>query len=185
MNELLQKLQDEVTVNYCYQPQLLPGDVWIWLSILHKAIRRGEVQTAINAAYTLITKDKKRFFNRISLVACEDVGMASPDAVAKVLLACSSGTWRREVGEMEVGLYLTTLLCTSVKTRISDAVFIACEKSSAFSAVRGLFGHASNTDLTAQIVDENNDLITRALALWFIAGTDKYPSDRLAYRKGD
>src|SRR5262245_65757041 len=59
----------------------LIADQWVTTSLLQKSIRRGEVETAQRAAYTLFAQKGSAIWRRFMVIAFEDVGPASPDAV--------------------------------------------------------------------------------------------------------
>lgn len=161
------------------------GDQWLLASALQKAIRRGEEETALRVAYALWQIDRPRFYRRLHITALEDCGLADTDALIKTLTATAHPYWRKRVGDARVGLYLVRLLCRSVKTRMADALFIQAERSPAYAILRQELAKASDDDLMDMIEDEAAPLTEQALALWFLGGTKKYPSDHLPLRVGD
>lgn len=161
------------------------GDQWLLVSALQKAIRRGEEETALRVGYTLWQIDRPRFYRRLHITALEDCGVADTDALIKTLTATAQPYWRRRMGDARVGLYLIRLLCWSVKTRMTDALFIQAERSPTYAALRLELVKASDDDLMGMIANEAASLTERALALWFLGGTKKYPSDHLPLRVGD
>ncbi|WP_040299731.1 hypothetical protein [Agrobacterium albertimagni] len=76
---------------------LLP-DNWLATSTLQKAIRRGEIETALLAAAYLIEKQPARFWRRLVVITLEDVGIADLRLVGEVLLAFGRLSWRAEHG---------------------------------------------------------------------------------------
>lgn len=161
------------------------GDQWLLASALQKAIRRGEEETALRVGYALWQIDRSRFYRRLHIVSLEDVGVADTDALIKTLTATAQPYWRKRMGDARVGLYLVRLLCRSVKTRMADALFIQAERSPAHAALRLELVKASDDELMGMIANEAASLTERALALWFLGGTKKYPSDHLPLRVGD
>jgi replication-associated recombination protein RarA len=65
----------------------LIADQWFTISLLQKSIRRGEVETAQRAAFTLFAQKGSAIWRRFMVIAFEDVGAASPDAVAMAVAA--------------------------------------------------------------------------------------------------
>ena len=60
----------------------LVADQWVTTSLLQKSIRRGELEMAQRAAFTLFAQKGSAIWRRFMVIAFEDVGAASPDAVA-------------------------------------------------------------------------------------------------------
>jgi replication-associated recombination protein RarA len=56
----------------------LVADQWVIISLLQKSIRRGEVDTAQRAAFTLFAQKGYAIWRRFMVIAFEDVGAASP-----------------------------------------------------------------------------------------------------------
>ncbi|PZO88662.1 MAG: hypothetical protein DI626_01265 [Micavibrio aeruginosavorus] len=163
----------------------MQGDQWLLASAMQKAIRRGEVKTALRAGYALWNIDRQRFWRRLHIIALEDTGIADTESLIQTLTATAQPYWRRKFGDLRVGLYLTQLLCQCVKTRIADSLFIQAERSPAYVALRDELINAPTDDLADRVMDEAASLVERAIAIWFLAGTKKYPSDHLPVRVGD
>jgi hypothetical protein len=64
-------------------------DRWIASSALQKAIRRGDIPVALRALGTLYRHDPRSAWRRLLVIACEDVGIGSLDAV---ITAITRGT---------------------------------------------------------------------------------------------
>lgn len=163
----------------------MQGDQWLLASSLQKAIRRCEVNTALRAGYALWNIDRQRFWRRLHIVALEDMGVADTEILIQTLTATAQPYWRRKFGDLRVGLYLTQLLCQSTKTRMADSLFVQAERSPAYAALRQELINASADDLADRVMNESAPLVERAIAIWFLAGTKKYPSDHLPVRVGD
>ncbi len=161
------------------------GDQWLLSSAMQKAIRRGEVNTALRAGYALWNIDRQRFWRRLHIVALEDMGVADSEVLIQTLTATAQPYWRRKWGDLRVGLYLTQLLCRSVKTRTADSLFVQAERAPAYADLRQELINAPVDDLADRVMDENTPLMERAIAVWFLAGTKKYSSDHLPVRVGD
>jgi replication-associated recombination protein RarA len=94
------------------------------LSALQKSIRRGLEYEAVHFAVELEEFNPTMLWNRLRLMACEDVGPANPlmpvfiDVMQKNYL-----TEKSKLGENSYKLYLVNAvvcLCFSQKSRISD-----------------------------------------------------------------
>ena len=168
-----------------HDPTQMPGDVWLLTSAMQKAIRRGEHEPAAMATSSLWNLDRDRFWRRLLVIALEDVGAASPEILTKVLTAVASTRWRNRVGDLQIGLHLVRLLCDTVKTRLADSVFIQAEKAVLYADTREQFAGASNQTLSRCVRDKEIPLMERAIAVWLLAGTKRFPSDYLPRREGD
>jgi hypothetical protein len=181
---ILHKLELEIRSAENYHPKMIPGDAWLLVSALHKGIRRGDWSVAGSAATSLMHLDKKRFWSRLQINALEDCGVASPDVITKVIAATVSSAWRKQIGEVRVGLYLTKLLCEAVKIRLADSVFILAERSKAYNDIRLKLAAATDKTLINHVTDIDKPLVERCIALWLLAGTRKFPSDYMPPRLG-
>lgn len=159
-------------------------DCWLASSIMQKAIRRGDNQNALRAALTLCTHDSRSFWRRLHIIALEDVGVASLDALIKTLTALSNGSWRAKNDDLKIGLYLITLLCGSTKLRLADEVYSIAGQALDYRVLRETLAKASDTLLADYALLQQNPLPERCLALWLLAGSKRYPHDNLTQRSG-
>ena len=77
-------------------PRPLPIDPWVASSLLKKSIRRGDADLALRAALTLFRLRRSGIWRRFMVIAFEDVGAASVDAL---LTALRAGIDRTLAGE--------------------------------------------------------------------------------------
>lgn len=68
---------------------------------------------------------------------------------------------------------------------MADSLFVQAERSPAYATLRQELINAPADDLADRVMDEAAPLVERAIAVWFLAGTKKYPSDHLSVRVGD
>lgn len=162
----------------------LPIDRWLAASCLQKAIRRNDVATALRAGLTLWTHDRRSFWRRISIIALEDSGAASPDAIIKTLTAFNNGAWRAKHDDLKIGLYLTKLLCTSTKLRLADEFYSIASVGREYGELRVALAKVPDNALADYALLQLNPLPERCLALWLLAGTKRYPHDNLPMRVG-
>lgn len=167
-----------------YHPEPMRADRWLLMSALQKAIRRGKIEQATRIAASLICTDKRRFFARLPVIAAEDIGIGSPDVIVKVFTAAASSAWRRRVGEVQVGMYLTRLLCEAVKSRLADAAYILAERATDYSSFREWAAKTTDRALIYCIIDEDRPLMERCIACWYLAGTQKFMTDAMPQRIG-
>ena len=94
------------------------------VSLLQKAIRRGEDDLAHQAAVTLLVVAPDRFWRRCSVIAAEEIGVANAEAVALITIAATAGkSWRAKLGgEIKVGQFITSMMAKSDNRNNSDSV---------------------------------------------------------------
>lgn len=182
--QILSKLEATIKKEGLIHPEPVSGDKWLLSSSMQKLVRRNEVELAERAAASLWYQDRLSFWRRLHVLALEDIGMASPDAVIAVLTATASPAWRRKVGDLRVALHLVRLLCQSTKTRLADELFLQAERANTHNKLREHFANSSDELLSDYVSDENCSLVERALAIWGIAGTQKFTTDLMPQRKG-
>jgi replication-associated recombination protein RarA len=76
----------------------LAASPWIAMSLMQKAIRRGEERLALRAAATLLRDAPDRLWRRSGCIAFEDVGVADIDTVAIVAAALAGKRFRAGLG---------------------------------------------------------------------------------------
>ncbi len=158
--------------------ELIVTDKWLLTSGWQKAVRRGETERAAHIATSLWHVDKRKLLLRMVVVACEDVGIGNPNSVTAVLTAATQRP------DMQTVLHLSAQLCAGAKNRVVDAVYITGERSAAYYTLRGIMAGADDNTLTDYVLDESKPLVERCLAIWYLAGTKRYPSDVLPPRIG-
>lgn len=163
----------------------LACDKWIASSVMQKAIRRGDVNTALKSGMTLWRDDAVSFWRRLHIVSVEDVGVAAPETVAMTLLAFNASAWRRKRDDLRIGLTLVKLLAEGVKCRLGDEVYTIAANASAYEDARQSLTRETDQALCDTVLDKSQDVIMRAIALWALAGTKRLPADRMPLRDGN
>jgi hypothetical protein len=158
---------------------------WIAMSLLQKAIRRGQQHFALRATATLLHVSPERLWRRCGCIAFEDIGVAALDTVAIVTAALAGKRFRASLGgEWHVASYIVSRMVHASKCRATDDLLLATESHSDFEDARLAFAFRSTDDLI-RIATGADPLPIRALAAWFAIGTDRRPSPRLSWRRGD
>ncbi|HEY9080480.1 hypothetical protein [Magnetovibrio sp.] len=166
-----------------FRPQSI--NPWMAMSLMQKAIRRGEVKWALTGAATLLQDSPERLWRRLGITAFEDIGVGDFDAVALTTAGLTGKVWRKGVGgEWAVASFLVQRLCRSVKCRAADDLAMVCMEHPSLEADRIEFAVLSTPDLM-EIVTSEDTLSRRSLALWFVMGTDRYRGDGLQKRRGE
>ena len=181
----LQNLEYDIEAESIARPEPMIGDKWLLSSALQKAIRRGETDNALRAAYGLWCQDRQSFWRRLHIISIEDIGVGNVDAVVDTLTATSSAIWRRRMDDLRVGLHLVRNLASGVKCRAGDELILQVERAPENKALRESMAIATDESLAAFVTNDECDLIHRSMALWNVAGTRKYPSELLPPRKGE
>lgn len=182
--ETLQRLEAEINREQIAYLPPLPCDQWIASSAWQKAIRRGDEQTALRAASSLWQQDRRAFWRRCMLVAGEDVGIGCIKVVAEILIACTSGRWRMQVGDLKVALYLTQKLARANKSRLAEQMYTILSHDSQYDGLKHKLRSCTNRELAEVVIRRKAPLTERALALWLMAGANCFPSDKLPHRTG-
>lgn len=87
-------------------------------------------------------------------------------------------------GEWKVASYLTTRMAEATKCRGADDLLLVAENHPEFASPRLQLAFSTIPELN-QILVSNKPLPIRALAAWFLLGTDRRPSPQLSRRRGD
>jgi hypothetical protein len=165
-------------------PNFVP-DRWIALSSLQKSIRRGAVEPALAAAEVL-WGEPSRLLDRLLVISLEDIGVGDPKVLRDVIELTTDRVWRRKLPDKgrEVTFGLVERMCAATKSRFSDEILAIAQLEPALGAVRAELAMVS-TEQLADGIAISDDIGTRALAFWFLAGTARYPMDDVPRRQGD
>ena len=163
----------------------LPTTVWIGMSVLQKAIRRGRADLALQAAATLLLNAPEKLWRRLGGIAFEDIGVADLDTVGLVTAALGGKRFRSELGgEWRTAAMLVETMAAAPKCRSADDMLMSIERLPALADARRDLPALANDQLRCFILSFE-PLQQRAAALWFLIGTDRRPSKHLAMRRGE
>jgi hypothetical protein len=95
------------------------ADVWLLASLVQKAVRRGDRQTARRAGHQLLALDAPRLWRRIMTLALEDIGIGDIEACATLVGIATSKETRRLLDPHALDVALA-LGCGARKDRSSD-----------------------------------------------------------------
>ncbi len=160
----------------------LPVDRWIASSCMQKSIRRGNVKTAQRAALAYWMQDKRSFWNRLGIVCMEDCGVASPDLIVQTLTISNAPAWRAKHNDWKVAAYLVRRMCETVKIRLCDEMYSIAGSAPEYQAYRQVMGKASNETLADNVLHDGTSLPEKAISLWLLAGSKRYPADNMPER---
>lgn len=99
-------------------------DPYVARSLLQKALRRGDVARAIQAAHSLL-EDPQRLWKGLAVTVFEDFGSTSVDVRGQVVAACASKKFRSDLGgDLPVARALIHQLCEVPRDRRVDEVYM-------------------------------------------------------------
>jgi hypothetical protein len=99
----------------------IAADPWVISSLLQKSIRRSETDIAQRAALTLFKLKGAAIWRRLMVIAFEDVGIGSVDALTATVAAAGDSAWRKNHGgDLRLAAYLAALLAEAPKDRLAD-----------------------------------------------------------------
>ena len=166
-------------------PPALPISPWAAMSLLQKAIRRSQHDWALVAASTLLQVSPERLWRRLSVIAFEDIGQGDFITVGHTMAATSGKAFRSQLGGDELlAAYLVHLHCEAAKCRAADDLAVICDWSPDLRDCRGSYPEKSDSDLACIVADGTKTLPERAIALWYLFGTDKIKANHLERRTG-
>jgi len=158
--------------------------LWIAMSLLQKAIRRGQAREAMLAAKALITVSPSHLTRRLCVTAFEDIGAGDPETVAAVVTVLGDRASRERLySDLPSLTQLLGLMCKAGKCRATDDLVSVCEHHEALNSLRTPLGSASNEQLIENIASES-DLSIQALALWYLLGTTFMTPPSMVRRSG-
>ncbi len=166
-------------------PPALPISPWAAMSLLQKAIRRSDTDWALAAASTLLQISPERLWRRLSVIAFEDIGQGDLITVGHTIAATSGKSFRSQLGGDElVAAYIVRLQCEAAKCRAADDLAVICDWSPDLRDSRISYAEMSDSDLACIVVDGTKSLPERAIALWYLFGTDRIKANHLEKRPG-
>ena len=150
-----------------------PIDPWVASSLLQKAIRRGEADVAASAALTLFRLRRAAIWRRFMVIAFEDVGAASIDALLVAVRAAIDPGWRANVGGDErVIAYVARLLAEAPKDRSADHLICSSRSYPPWEEARRMAGSRSIAGRFDLVGENEQPLHVRAIAAWYSSGIE-------------
>ncbi|HRI90519.1 MAG TPA: hypothetical protein PLS93_02565 [Accumulibacter sp.] len=163
----------------------LPISAWMAMSLLQKAIRRGEKAWAVGAAATLLIDAPDKLWRRLAGIAAEDVGLADICATGAVVGMMAGKRMRSSFGdEWATAAWLTQRLCEARTSRATDDLLMTVQLLPGFQGERERLADLSNHHLRLILLGTDS-LHVRAMALLYLVGTAGKPIDHLASRRGE
>lgn len=166
------------------EPRPLDVSPWICQALLQKSIRRGETGHALRAAASLLRDDPDKLWKRLAVAVFEDIGLGSLDLITPMLIGTSGKGVRKSFGgDWVIVSALVERMAAARKCRASDDLLMAVISHPGYQADRIGLTYRTHRELM-EIVSGDGDLITRAIALFYLTGTDRCPVPTMRTRKG-
>jgi len=151
-------------------PEPIVADPWIVSSLLQKSIRRGEIEIAQRAALTLFKMRGAGIWRRFMVIAFEDVGIGSVDAVTMTVAAGSDAALRKACGgDLRVAVHLARVLAEAPKDRSADHL-TGAKDHPALAEFARVTANAPEVAALSSVCDTTLDLPHRAVAARFVSG---------------
>lgn len=167
---LLQKILQSGPDDAGIEP--FPIDAWLAASALQKAIRRGDRDVAERAALTLYRLRGSATWRRLIVIACEDIGIASPDVVAATVEAACDPALRRRLGDVRLLLSLVRELVAAPKDRSADLLAGYVHHHPRLERARATMCNISLSRRIAIASDPSAIIYQRAIAAWSASGIE-------------
>src|SRR5436190_13862335 len=137
LNDAREQLADEI-FTYCEpQPAPLRISPWLAMSLLQKAIRRGESELAQHAAATLLLIAPDRLWRRCGAAAFEEVGVADLQTVSLVTAALAGKRYRATIGgEWKVASFIVDRMAKAAKCRAADDLLLTADSRPRYQGAR-------------------------------------------------
>jgi hypothetical protein len=116
-----QRLAHEIDSNLLLPSKPIAADPWVISSLLQKSIRRGETEIAQRAAFTFFRLKGAAVWRRLMVIAFEDIGIGSVDALTRTVAAAGDSAWRKSHGgDLRLAVCLAGVLAEAPKDRSAD-----------------------------------------------------------------
>jgi hypothetical protein len=185
LNNARESLADEIFGYREPKPAPLKISPWLAMSLLQKAIRRGEDQLAQRAAATLLLIAPDRLWRRCGAAAFEEVGVADLQTVSLVTAALAGKRYRATIGaEWKVASFIVDRMTNAPKCRAADDLLLAADSHPLFRRARTDLATKTTAELI-RIATGDAALPVRALAVWYAVGTHPRQTRHLSARRGE
>jgi hypothetical protein len=159
-----QRLAREIDSKSALPSKPIAADPWVVSSLLQKSIRRGERELAERAAFTFFQLKGAAVWRRLIVIAFEDVGIGSVDALTTTVAVAGDSAWRKNYGgDLRLAAYLARLLAEAPKDRSADYLCDARDHPTLADFWRAM-ANASLESRLSRVRDQALGLPQRAVA---------------------
>src|SRR5208282_1371587 len=170
LREAMQRLAPDIDSRSALPREPIAADPWVVSSLLQKSIRRSESKIAQRAALTLFKLRGSAIWRRFMVIAFEDVGIGSGNAVTMTVAAGFDAACRKACGgDVRVAVHLAGVLADAPKDRSADYLVGAKDHPGLAEFARAM-ASASAQVVLASVRDKMLPLSHRALAAGFASG---------------
>ena len=170
-NFVLEDLADEIAIDTIPLAQPMPCDRYVARSALQKAIRRGDVDIALQALAALLIRHPAGLWRGLTIIALEDVGVAGMNTVAGVVAAARDRNWRRDHGgEWRVASVLVKRMSEEVHCQAACDLSLKLANDPAMHPLRVEALEFDACELATIVADSAAGLHHRAVAVLALAG---------------
>jgi hypothetical protein len=128
LNNAREQLADKIVGYREPKPSPLKISPWLAMSLLQKAIRRGESELAQHAAATLLLIAPDRLWRRCGAAAFEEIGVAGLQTVSLVTAALAGKRYRATIGgEWKVASFVVDRMTKAPKCRAADDLLLTAD----------------------------------------------------------
>jgi hypothetical protein len=185
LNNAREQLAHEIFTHREPKPSPLKISPWLAMSLLQKAIRRGESELARQAAATLLLIAPDRLWRRCGAAAFEEVGVADLETVSLVTAALAGKRYRATIGgEWRVASFIVDRMARAPKCRAADDLLLTADSHPRYQRARADLATKTTAELI-RIATGDAVLPVRALATWFAVGTHPRQTKHLSARPGE
>jgi hypothetical protein len=151
--------------------QPVRADPWIISSLLQKSIRRGETAIAQRAALTLLSLRGSAMWRRFMIIAFEDIGAGSLDALAMTVAVGADPAFRSAIGgNARAAAGIAHVLCQSAKDRSADYLGCGPRFHASLFAAPAVSATSTLKRQLCAVADRDAPLFLRTLAAWHACG---------------
>src|SRR5450631_3962765 len=185
LNNARELLADVIFGYHEPKPAPLKISPWLAMSLLQKAIRRGEGGLAQQAAATLLLIAPERLWRRCGAAAFEEVGVADLQTVSLVTAALAGKRYRATIGgEWKVASFIVDRMTNAPKCRAADDLLLTADNHPLYRGARSDLANKATRELI-RIATGDAALPVRALATWYAVGTHPRQTKHLTGRRGE
>jgi hypothetical protein len=185
LNNAREQLADEILAYR--EPRSAPLGIspWLAMSLLQKAMRRGESEFAQRAAATLLLIAPDRLWRRCGAAAFEEVDVADFQTVSLVTAGLAGKRFRATIGsEWKTASFIADRMTKAPKCRAADDLLLTADSHPRYRRARADFATKTTAELI-RIATGDTALPVRALATWYAVGTHPRQTKHLSARAGE
>src|SRR3972149_6528895 len=147
------------------------ADPWIANSLMQKAIRRGDVELAQRAALSFHALRGSAIWRRLMIIAFEDVGIGSCEAVVATVAACADPAFRKSTGgNVRTVIELSRRLAEAPKDRSADHLIAAAAEHPRLESTRRQMAALQPASRLVSVANNSLPLTVKTTAAWDASG---------------